>query len=43
LLAADTRAGLRKAALTVAAAVNYFSTGTVEFLATAMATSTSSR
>src|SRR2546426_981439 len=32
LLAAETRAGLRQAALTVAAAVNYVSAGTVEFL-----------
>ena len=32
LLTAETRAGLRKAALTLAAAVNYVSTGTVEFL-----------
>src|SRR3989441_2219033 len=32
LLAAETRASLRRAALTVAAAVNYVSTGTVEFL-----------
>src|SRR5881296_3763492 len=32
LLIAETRAGLRKAALTLAAAVNYVSTGTVEFL-----------
>ncbi|PYM91239.1 MAG: acetyl-CoA carboxylase biotin carboxylase subunit [Candidatus Rokuibacteriota bacterium] len=32
LLAAETRAGLRRAALTVAAAVNYVSAGTVEFL-----------
>ena len=32
LLPAETRAGLRRAALTVAAAVNYVSAGTVEFL-----------
>src|SRR5438128_1061899 len=32
LLGAETRAGLRQAALTVAAAVNYVSAGTVEFL-----------
>src|SRR6266850_2380734 len=32
LLADETRAGLRQAALTVAAAVNYSSAGTVEFL-----------
>src|SRR5436309_5908179 len=32
LLGAGTRAGLRQAALTVAAAVNYVSAGTVEFL-----------
>src|SRR5881296_3368389 len=32
LLGAETRAGLRRAALTVAAAVNYVSAGTVEFL-----------
>jgi len=31
-LAAETRAGLHKAGLQAAAAVNYFSTGTVEFL-----------